>query len=77
MKTVIVRGQESWQISTPAMNASVTVLGGMMAPVSFYLPDGRVVQPYYVSPWQDEAFQVDLSIKQTIEIGRASCRERV
>jgi len=27
----------------------------MMAPVRFSLPGGKVVQPYYVSPWQDEA----------------------
>ena len=55
MKTSVSRGQECWQISTPAINASITVQGGMMAPVGFSLPGGRVVQPYYVSPWQDES----------------------
>lgn len=55
MKTKVSRGQECWQVKTPAIDASVTVLGGMMAPVSFHLPSGKVVEPYYVSPWQDEA----------------------
>jgi hypothetical protein len=55
MKTSICRGQESWQISTPVIDLSITALGGMMAPVNFRLPGGKVVQPYYVSPWQDEA----------------------
>jgi hypothetical protein len=54
MKTAVIRGQECWQVSTSAIDASVTVKGGMMAPVGFRLPGGRVVQPYYVSPWQDE-----------------------
>jgi hypothetical protein len=54
MKTTVVRGQECWQITTPAIDASITVQGGMMAPVGFTLPGGKVVQPYYVSPWQDE-----------------------
>jgi hypothetical protein len=54
MKTIVIRGQECWQVKTPAMDASITVLGGMMAPVGFSLPGGRVVQPYYVSPWQEE-----------------------
>jgi hypothetical protein len=54
MKTSVIRGQECWQVSTPTIDATVTVQGGMMAPVGFTLPGGRVVQPYYVSPWQDE-----------------------
>jgi hypothetical protein len=30
-----------------------------MAPVTFYLNSPRTVQPYYVSPWQDESLKVD------------------
>lgn len=55
MKTSVSRGQECWHVSTSAIDASITVQGGMMAPVGFSLPGGRVVQPYYVSPWQDES----------------------
>lgn len=55
MKTAISRGQECWQVSTPAIDASITVQGGMMAPVVFRLPDGMLAKPYYVSPWQDES----------------------
>jgi hypothetical protein len=54
MKTSVIRGQECWQVRTPSIDASVSVQGGMMAPVAFNLPGGKVVQPYYVSPWQDE-----------------------
>lgn len=54
MKTTVDRGQECWHVSTPTIDASITVRGGMMAPVSFRLPGGVVVQPYYVSPWQDD-----------------------
>jgi len=54
METTVSRGQECWQVSTPAMDVSVTMHGGMMAPVVFRMPGGIVAEPYYVSPWQDE-----------------------
>jgi hypothetical protein len=54
MKTVTSHGQQAWIVETPAIEASITRLGGMLAPVSFRLADGRTVQPYYVNPWQSE-----------------------
>jgi len=33
---------------------TLTHLGAHMAPVSFYLDSDKPVQPYYISPWQDE-----------------------
>lgn len=54
MKTIESHGQEAWTVITPAVQAAVTVRGGMMAPVVFQLPGGTSVQPYYISPWQEE-----------------------
>jgi hypothetical protein len=49
-----VFGEPSWQIGSASVEAAVSVNGGMMAPVRFTLPDGRTVEPYYVSPWWNE-----------------------
>lgn len=32
----------------------IQTLGGMLGPVRFRLPGGRVVQPFHVAPWADE-----------------------
>ena len=32
----------------------MTELGGHVAPVTFYRDSAKPVQPYYISPWQDE-----------------------
>ncbi len=53
-ETKQVIGEASWSVRSPSIEASVTVAGGMMAPVTFVLPDGRSVEPYYVSPWHAE-----------------------
>jgi hypothetical protein len=52
--TTDIYGEPSWQISSEMVEATVSVNGGMMAPVRFSLPDGRKVDPYYISPWWDE-----------------------
>jgi hypothetical protein len=49
--TQIIQGQESWTRTTGAVSAAITVTGGMVGPVTFTLPDGRSVEPYYVNPW--------------------------
>lgn len=52
--TTDIFGEPSWQIASPTVEAAISVNGGMMAPVRFTLPDGRAVEPYYVSPWWNE-----------------------
>ncbi len=64
--TQIIDGQESWTIATGAVSAAVTVNGGMIAPVTFTLHDGRGVRPYYVNPWKDEAGTRDGSIEPPV-----------
>ena len=54
-----VASQPSWVIRNGSVELAVTRLGGHMAPVVFYRDGSRPVQPYYVSPWQDEGLKID------------------
>jgi hypothetical protein len=49
-----IHAQPSYVISTKQVELAVTELGGHMAPVTFFRDSDKPVQPYYVSPWQDE-----------------------
>ena len=49
----IVRGQPSWRIASPHVEAFVTELGGHLGPVSFRL-GGKRIEPYSVAPWAEE-----------------------
>ncbi|TVQ27796.1 MAG: hypothetical protein EA383_01840 [Spirochaetaceae bacterium] len=55
-------GQASWMVETNTIQAWVTEQGGMMAPVTFRLPSGRTVEPYYVAPWYDENREVEPAV---------------
>ena len=50
----VVAGQDCWTVTNESIELNVTKLGGHMAPVVFSRNTGRPIQPYYVSPWQDE-----------------------
>jgi hypothetical protein len=50
-----VHSQPSAILATKDVEVAVTTRGGHMAPVTFFRASDRPVQPYYVSPWQDEA----------------------
>lgn len=47
-------GQISWVIQSDQVELAITQLGGHMAPVTFYRKDPTPVQPYHISPWQEE-----------------------
>ena len=53
-KTKTVHSQPSAILSTKEVEVTVTKLGGHMAPVTFFRDSGKPVQPYHISPWQDE-----------------------
>lgn len=53
MKTTTVHGQPSWQFSSDTVSASITRLGGHLAPVTFRL-GSREVSPFSVAPWAEE-----------------------
>ena len=48
------RAQPSFILATKQVEIAVTQTGANMAPVTFYRDSAKPVQPYYVSPWQDE-----------------------
>ena len=50
-----VHSQPSAILATKDVEVAVTTRGGHMAPVTFFRSSDRPVQPYSVSPWQDEA----------------------
>lgn len=53
-KTTVIHNQPSYMISNGEVSLAVTEIGGHMAPVTFYGTDNDVIQPYHISPWQDE-----------------------
>jgi hypothetical protein len=49
-----LHSQPSFVFATKEVEVAVTKLGGHMAPVTFFRDSARPVQPYHISPWQDE-----------------------
>ena len=47
--------QPGFVVATKEVEIAVTRLGAHMAPVTFFRDSTKPVQPYYVSPWQEEA----------------------
>ena len=45
---------EGWLVTTPGIKYFVTEEGGQIAPVTFRMADGSSVEPYHLTPWQDE-----------------------
>lgn len=43
-----------WRLDWAHGSARVSALGGMLGPVDFRLPDGRIFQPFYQAPWQPD-----------------------
>lgn len=54
VKTRTIHSQPSFVIATRQVELSITRQGGHLAPVRFYLDSDSPVQPYHISPWQDE-----------------------
>jgi hypothetical protein len=50
----VVQGQPAWKLASDTVELAVTEVGGHMAPVTFERQSPQPVQPYYVSPWQEE-----------------------
>ncbi len=54
VKLRTINSQPSFVIGTRQVELAVTEIGGHMSPVTFFRDSRRPVQPYYISPWQDE-----------------------
>lgn len=49
-----VNSQRCFVISSDQVTLAITETGGHMAPVTFFRTSDHPVQPYHISPWQDE-----------------------
>lgn len=49
-----IHSQPSFIVSSSDVEIAVTKMGGQMAPVTFYRKSDKAIQPYHISPWQDE-----------------------
>ena len=47
--------QLGWRLANEQVDVFITKDGGHMAPVLFYKDSPEPIQPYYISPWQNEA----------------------
>jgi len=56
-KMETIEAQPSWILESPQVRLAVTKVGGQMAPVTFLRDSGKPVQPYHVSPWQNEGLK--------------------
>lgn len=52
-----IHSQPSWVLKTQQVELAVTEIGGHMAPVTFCRDTAHPVQPYHITPWQDEPKQ--------------------
>ena len=46
--------QPGWRLKSDKIDMFITAAGGHMAPVRFCIDTDSPVQPYYISPWQNE-----------------------
>ena len=53
-KIKTVHSQPSFIVATREVEVAITRLGAHMAPVTFFRDSKQPVQPYHISPWQDE-----------------------
>jgi len=55
-------GQRAWQIENKKVRLTLTQVGGHMAPVVFDRDEEAPIEPYYVSPWQEEGLELDVPV---------------
>ncbi len=58
-KIETVSSQPCWLLDNDSVRLAITQTGAHMAPVTFGLNSDRTVQPYHVTPWQDEDLKLD------------------
>jgi hypothetical protein len=50
----IAHGQVAFNLHSKNLSLSITEKGAHMAPVTFFTDTMKPIQPYYISPWQEE-----------------------
>ena len=58
----VIHSQASVVLSSADVSVAITERGGHMAPVTFFPKSDRPVQPYHISPWQDEKLIFDVPV---------------
>ncbi len=58
MKISTAAGKKVWTISNGEIDVAVTIEGGHMAPVRFFADDESSIEPYAISPWQEEQEEI-------------------
>ena len=58
----VIHSQSSVVLSSADVSVAITERGGHMAPVTFFPKSDRPVQPYHISPWQDEKLTFDVPV---------------
>ncbi|ORC35349.1 hypothetical protein B4O97_09245 [Marispirochaeta aestuarii] len=54
MRKSVSHGQNGWFLENNTVRLFLTETGGHMAPVSFFHSSKKPLEPYFISPWQDE-----------------------
>ena len=49
--------QAGWRLKSDKIDLFITANGGHIAPVNFCIDTETPVQPYYISPWQNEGLK--------------------
>lgn len=58
--TLRIHGQDSFRLRARSVDLAVSVMGAMMAPVTFFPSERSPVQPYAIAPWASEPAAADL-----------------
>jgi hypothetical protein len=58
----VIHSQRSWVVASDQVELAVTRLGGQMAPVTFFRRSAQPVQPYFISPWQDQRIEIGVPL---------------
>ena len=61
-----VENKPCWIIANDSVDLAVTEQGGHMAPVTFFKNTKTPVQPYYISPWQNEEGKAGLPVLEPL-----------
>lgn len=54
-----IRGQDSFLLESRQVELAMTVLGGHLAPVTFFPDHSQPIQPYAIAPWAEERLPAD------------------
>lgn len=62
MKKSSSHGQEGWLLENDSVSLFLTETGGHAAPVRFFPSARKPIEPYYISPWQEEKTDIDVPV---------------